>query len=123
MQTYRRRAPAGRCLRSLSLISSFLTSTAGASPLSPELQKLQGAWVPQGAQCADVFFRQGKAINFRRPGATSREGVLIDGGRVGDGRQRCTISKLKPDGETYTILFTCFRPTLDLVETRRFAKI
>ena len=97
-----------RCRRFLVLIGSLLASAAGAGPLSPELQKLQGAWVPQGAQCADIFFRQGKSINFRRPGAPSREGVLIEGDRVGDARQRCTITKAKAEGEAYTILLTCF---------------
>ena len=97
-----------RCLCSLALVGCLLMTAAGAGPVFPELQKLQGAWVPEGAQCAKIFFRQGKSINFRRPGATSREGVLIEGDRVGDGRQRCTIIKAKGDGDAYTILLTCF---------------
>lgn len=86
----------------------LLTSAAGAGPPFPESQKLQGAWVPEGVECGKVFFRQGKSINFRRPGATVREGLLVEGDRVGDARQRCTITNLKPSGETYTLLLTCF---------------
>jgi hypothetical protein len=58
----------------------------------PQLQRLQGAWVPEGSSCANAFFKQGTAIHFARPGSSKREGILILGNRIEDSRQRCTIS-------------------------------
>jgi hypothetical protein len=78
-------------------------------PRSAELQRLQGAWVPEGSKCAKVFFRQGTSIRFHQPGALVRKGILIEGNRVSDARLRCTITRLKPTGDTYTMLVRCLR--------------
>ena len=75
---------------------------------TPTLKRLEGAWVPDGARCKDVFFRQGTAINFARPGAARRDGILVAGTRMRDPKNACTISKIKEDGETQTLLLTCF---------------
>jgi hypothetical protein len=75
---------------------------------APTLKRLEGAWVPDGAHCKDVFFRQGTAINFARPGAATRDGILVAGTRIRDPKNACTISKIKEDGETQTLLLTCF---------------
>ena len=60
---------------------------------TPTLKRLEGAWVPDGARCKDVFFRQGTAINFARPGAATRDGILVAGTRIRDPKNACTISK------------------------------
>src|SRR3954469_477927 len=75
---------------------------------TPTLKRLEGAWVPNGARCQDVFFRQGATINFARPGAATRDGILVAGTRIRDPKNACTISKVKEDGETQTLLLTCF---------------
>src|SRR5947209_3815280 len=74
-----------------------------------EFQRLQGAWIPEGSFCDKVFSRQGKSINFHRPGASVREGILIENNRLSDARQRCTIAKTKVTDDTYSLLLTCFR--------------
>ena len=61
---------------------------------TPTLKRLEGAWVPDGARCKDVFFRQGTAINFARPGAATRDGILVAGTRIRDPKNACTISKI-----------------------------
>jgi hypothetical protein len=68
----------------------------------PQLQRLQGAWVPEGSSCANAFFKQGTAIHFARPGSSKREGILILGNRIEDSRQRCTISKAKMEADRHT---------------------
>ena len=75
---------------------------------TPMLKRLEGAWVPDGARCKDVFFRQGTSINFVRPGATTRDGILVAGTRIRDPKNACTISKTREVGETQTLLLTCF---------------
>ncbi|MFL5533330.1 MAG: hypothetical protein ACJ8BC_15295 [Gemmatimonadales bacterium] len=64
--------------------------------------------VPDGARCKDVFFRQGTSINFARPGAATRDGILVAGTRIRDPKNACTISKTREVGETQTLLLTCF---------------
>ena len=75
---------------------------------TPTLKRLEGAWVPDGARCKDVFFRQGTAINFVRAGAATRDGILVAGTRIRDPKNACTISKTREVGETQTLLLTCF---------------
>ena len=75
---------------------------------APTLRRLEGAWVPDDAHCKDVFFRQGTALNFARPGAATRDGIVVAGTRIRDPKNACTISKTKEDGETQTLLLTCF---------------
>jgi len=75
---------------------------------TPTLKRLEGAWVPDGARCKDVFFRQGTAINFARPGAATRDGILVAGTRIRDPNNSCTISKVNESGESPTLLLTCF---------------
>src|SRR5829696_6894755 len=75
---------------------------------TPTLKRLEGAWVPDGARCQNVFFGQGTTINFARPGAARRDGILVAGTRMRDPKNACTISKIKEDGETQTLLLTCF---------------
>ena len=86
------------------MLSNF---AAVAQERYPELQRLQGAWVPEGQECKKVFFRQGRSINFHRPGISVREGLLLQGNRLSDGRQRCVISNTKQDQDSYSILITC----------------
>src|SRR3954465_6313138 len=64
--------------------------------------------IRDGARCKDVFFRQGTAINFARPGAATRDGILVVGTRIRDPKNACTISKTREVGETQTLLLTCF---------------
>jgi hypothetical protein len=75
---------------------------------TPTLKRLEGAWVPDGARCKDVFFRQGTSINFARPGAATRDGILVAGTRIRDPNNSCTISKVNETGENPTLLLTCF---------------
>jgi hypothetical protein len=72
------------------------------------MERLQGAWVPEGNRCESVFFRQGTSIKFHQPGASLREGLLIQGNRLSDARHRCSISKVTQAGDTQTALLTCF---------------
>ena len=64
--------------------------------------------VPDGARCKDVFFRQGTSINFARLGAATRDGILVAGTRIRDPKNSCTISKVNENGESSTLLLTCF---------------
>ena len=76
---------------------------------TPTLKRLEGAWVPDGARCKDVFFRQGTAINFARPGAATRDGILVAGTRIRDPKNSCTISKINEKlARAQTLLLTCF---------------
>jgi hypothetical protein len=86
----------------------LLTSAVADAQTYPDLQRFRGAWVPEGAKCETVFFRQGSSINFHRPGASVREGILIHGrNRIEDARNRCHIKKVKPDGDAQSLLVTC----------------
>jgi hypothetical protein len=73
------------------------------------VKRLQGAWVPSGKTCGEVFFRQGTSINFVRPGADDREGVLIAGTVLRDGRYQCSIqTSATAAGAGYRVPVTCF---------------
>jgi hypothetical protein len=85
----------------------LLSGNAIAEPRYPELERLQGAWVPEEHRCEKVFFRQGRSINFYRPGASVREGILVQENHLSDARHRCVISKVKQHEESYTMLVTC----------------
>ena len=89
------------------LAASLASGVAAARDL-PGLEPLQGAWVVEGTNCGAVFFKQGTAIHFVRPGATARDGVLVKGDRVEDARNRCTISRVRADGARQAVLLTCF---------------
>jgi hypothetical protein len=91
----------------LTCIGLSVAAEVGAQP-TPTLKRLEGAWVPDGARCKDVFFRQGTAINFVRAGAATRDGILVTGTRIRDPKNACTISKTREDGESQTLLLTCF---------------
>jgi hypothetical protein len=75
---------------------------------TPTLKRLEGAWVPDGARCRDVFFRQGTSINFARPGAATRDGILVAGPRIRDPNNSCTISKINESGANHTLLLPCY---------------
>jgi len=66
------------------------------------LKRLEGAWVPDGSRCQDVFFRQGTSINFKRPGARTRDGIVVAGKRMRDPSNSCTITRVNEIGETRT---------------------
>jgi hypothetical protein len=88
-------------------IFSLMSAESGAQTF-PDLERFRGAWVHEGARCESVFFRQGTSINFRRPGAEVREGILIHGrNRIEDARNRCHVKKIKPNGDAQTLLITC----------------
>ena len=74
----------------------------------PDLGRLEGAWVPEGTACKAVFYRQGSAVHFARPGAAKRDGVVIKGNRIEDARNRCTIRRAKEEASQYTVLLSCF---------------
>lgn len=99
----------------------LLAGGATAGPRFPELQPLQGAWVPEGARCENVFFRQGTSVNFRKPGAVVREGILIEDNRLGDSRQRCVITKFRKDGERFRMLVTCSK--FETILTSKFSLV
>ena len=86
----------------------LLASSGASAQHKAELERLQGAWVPDGAKCESVFYRHGKSINFVRPGAAVREGILVSGNRIQDARNGCSITKVRPDGERQTLLVSCF---------------
>src|SRR4051794_5939217 len=88
-------------------IGLAVAAEVAAQP-TPTLKRLEGAWVPDGARCKDVFFRQGTSINFVRAGAATRDGILVTGTRIRDPKNACTISKTREDGESQTLLLTCF---------------
>ena len=75
---------------------------------TPTLKRLEGAWVPDGARCKDVFFRQGTSINFARPGAATRDGILVAGTRIRDPKNSLHDQQGQRIGETQTLLLTCF---------------
>lgn len=93
----------------VALIGLAVTTADSALSQDSDLQRLRGAWTPEGSSCDKVFFRQGKSINFHRPGASVREGILIEKNRLSDARQRCTITKVDTTGETYSLSLTCLR--------------
>src|SRR3954453_10076186 len=64
------------------------------------------------------FFSPRKSINFYRPGASIREGILIEKNRLSDARQRCTITKVKATGDAYSLSLTCLRAA-SLLSSRR----
>lgn len=76
------------------------------------IERLQGAWVPEGNRCESVFFRQGNSINSHRPGASVREALLVQGSRLSDARHRCTMSNVRQESDTQTALLTCFNRSI-----------
>jgi hypothetical protein len=86
----------------------LIVTSGSAAAQELELQRLQGAWVPEGTKCESVFYRQGKSINFVRPGADAREGIIVRANRIEDARNGCSITKVRPDGERRTLLVSCF---------------
>ena len=93
---------------SLAALLGLLLNIQTASAETPDLSRVQGAWVAEGSQCAAVFRRQGNSIHFARPGATDRDGVLIRGNRIEDTRNRCTIKRAKHEAGHSTMLLACF---------------
>jgi hypothetical protein len=94
--------------RLVPILLLLLASRGAGAQQKPDLERLQGAWVPDGAKCESVFYRQGKSINFVRPGAAVRGGILVQGNRIEDGRNGCSITKIRPDGERQMLLVSCF---------------
>src|SRR5687767_2939810 len=97
-----------RYVRVAAALFTVLAPEAANAQDRAQLQRLQGAWVPDGSSCPNVFFKQGTAIHFLRRGASKREGNLILGNRIEDSRQGCTISRAKVEGDRYTLFITCF---------------
>ena len=90
------------------LATALVMSTAADAQLYPDLERFRGAWVPEGAACESVFFRQGDAIKFRRPGATRREGILITGrNEIEDARHRCRIFNITQATDDHEMLVRC----------------
>ena len=115
--------PLSRLSRLVVGLAVLLTSTAGIAQPFAELQRFQGAWVPDGGKCEGVFYRQGSSIYFRHPGATVREGILVHGkNRIDDARNRCHIKKVKATGEAHSLLISCLSGlvTSDLSFSVRF---
>jgi hypothetical protein len=99
---------AGRHRHAILVCAGLMLSTGVAAQPEPTLKRLEGAWVPEGSRCRAVFFRQGTAINFARPGARAREGILVVGNRMRDPSNSCTIAKVSEAGEARTLLLACF---------------
>jgi hypothetical protein len=97
-----------RYARAAATLLAVLAPEAANAQGRSQLQRLEGAWVPEGSSCAKVFFKQGTAIHFLRRGASKREGIVILGNRIEDSRQRCTISRAKVEADRHTLFITCF---------------
>lgn len=106
--THRRGLAAVRLVPLIALLMVTFSGRSAIGQVRLETDRLQGAWVPDGSRCGDVFFRQGKSINFVRPGAAGRDGILIQGNRIGDSRNQCTIEGVRADADRFALLLTCF---------------
>ena len=71
---------------------------------------LEGAWLQEGTECADVFARSGKATAFKKPVNIFAPAFIISGSQVRTPQASCRIKSVKPAGERRVLALSCATP-------------
>lgn len=71
---------------------------------------LEGAWLQQGTECADVFARSGKKTSFKKPVDLFAPAFIISGSQVRTPQASCRIKSVRPAGERRILALSCATP-------------
>jgi hypothetical protein len=83
---------------------------AGMSTAEAAEAGLEGAWLQEGTECADVFARTGKATSFKKPVNIFAPAFIISGNQVRTPQASCRIRSVKPAGERRILVLSCATP-------------
>jgi hypothetical protein len=86
----------------------FLGATACADP--DPVEQLQGAWVNEGADCTQIFEKNGDRITFKdRSASLSLDSgiIILKNDKVKGPMGGCTISTTAEDGDQFSALLQC----------------
>jgi hypothetical protein len=71
---------------------------------------LEGAWLQEGTECADVFARTGKAASFKKPVNIFAPAFIISGSQIRTPQASCRIRSVRPVGDRRVLALTCATP-------------
>ena len=96
---------AGHLLAAALAVAALRLSTAEAAEAG-----LEGAWLQQGTECADVFVRSGKTASFKKPVDLFAPAFIISGSQVRTPQASCRIKSVRPAGDRRILTLSCATP-------------
>jgi hypothetical protein len=84
------------------------------------IELLQGAWVMESSDCANVFEKIGGEIRFKDRNYALDSGLIITGSKAAGPIAGCTISQVEGDGDRFSALLTCSDALMSRTFTRSF---
>ena len=96
-----------------------LATAASAASMA----EMQGAWAMQGTDCTAVFEKKAGEIRFRDPGSSLDTGIIVSGSKVVGPSATCTTSKIREDGDHFSVLLNCSDAVLSSTVSMSFRVI
>jgi len=91
------------CRFAVLMAATGLATAASAASMA----EMQGAWAMDGTDCAAVFEKKGSEIRFKDPGSSLDTGIIVSGNKVAGPSATCTASKIREDGDHFSVLLNC----------------
>lgn len=88
------------------LVPAFVIGISIAANAA-SMEALQGAWVMEGTDCATVFEKKDGEVRFRNPGSSLDTGIIVSGSKVVGPNATCTTSKIRSEGDHFSVLLNC----------------
>ncbi len=71
------------------------------------LSSVQGAWLAQGPDCAEVYSAAGKGTSFKKPVDIFAPAFIISGDRLRTPQASCRIKSVKPTENRQEVILDC----------------
>ena len=97
----------GAIIPGLSAIFALLTGPGFALSAIPQLSSIQGAWLQQSSNCADVYTTSRQAIKFKQEVNEFVPGFIVSGNRLKTPVNTCRIVRIVPAGKRWTMKLGC----------------
>jgi len=89
-------------------ITVLLTTGLAALPSAGHAsERLQGAWVVDGASCSEVFAQRGGRLELKRNAPQGWSAFIVNGKHVRGARATCDLVSSKRKGEVESFLLGC----------------
>ena len=86
---------------------ALLAAPGLALSAPPQLSGLQGAWLQQSSNCADVYTTSRQAVTFKKSVNEFVPGFIISGNRLKTPFNTCRIARIVPAGKRWMMKLGC----------------
>jgi hypothetical protein len=86
---------------------ALLATPRPALSAPPQLSALQGAWLQQSSNCADVYAITRQAVTFKQSVNEFVPGFIVSGNHLKTPVSTCRIARIAPSGKRWTMKLDC----------------